>query len=93
MDTIKILDKLEVGMPLIVTTASQGMTIRDVCLYMGKDGEGRYTFLADDLHMFAYSQKYIIDHVKVETEIQYGADLCQIADLCQYVINNYKGGK
>ena len=72
MNSIEILNDLEVGMPVIVTTKGQCCIMRDVCLYMGKDKEDRYNFFNNNdgiTGVFAYSTKYIIDHVTIETEI------------------------
>lgn len=95
MNSIKILDNLEVGMPVIVTTENQGYIMRKVCLYMGKDKENRYNFFDDDdgITGFAYSTKYIIDCVTIETEMNYTADLCTAAELCKKVIEIAKGVK
>lgn len=94
MNSIKILDNLEVGMPVIVTTKGQCCIMRDVCLYMGKDKEDRYNFFNNNdgiTGVFAYSTKYIIDHVTIETEINDTTDLCTVAELCEKVKENAKG--
>lgn len=93
METIEILNNLEVGTPLIVTTESQGYIIRSVCIYVGKDEDGLYNFFDNSgvTGIFTYSPRYITDHVTVETELKYAADLCTVASLLEIILE--KNGK
>ena len=88
MDTIKLLDSLEVGMPLVITTKYLGVpAMREACLYAGKDKNGRYNFFDDSgiTGIFAYSTKFIQDNVIIETEINHVDDMLEIADLCEKI--------
>lgn len=85
MDAIKLLDKLEAGMPLIVTTKWQGLTMRKVSLYAGNDGMGKYTFI-DDSGIYQLTTGYIKEHCKISQELDQDTDLYEVVELCNKVI-------
>lgn len=80
MDTIKLLDNMEVGMPLIVTTKWQDLTIREVSLYAGNDGMGKYSFI-DDSGVYQCTAGYIKDHVTIQTELDTDEDIWKLSKL------------
>lgn len=88
MDTIKLLNKLEVGIPLIVTTKWQGSTIRKVSLYGGTDGAGAYNFI-DDTGAYRMTTGYIREHCTISQELDQEEDLFEVVKL----IDKVKGGK
>lgn len=84
MDTIKLLDSLEVGMPLVVTTKWQDITTRKVSLYGGTDGAGKYRFI-DDSGVYQCTTGYIRDHVMIQTELDQDEDLFEVVKLINKV--------
>ena len=84
MDTIKLLNSLEVGIPLIVTTTYQGITRRKVTLYGGTRGDGVYHFM-DDSGIYGCSIGYIKDHVTVSQELDQENDIYELARLTDEV--------
>lgn len=87
MDTIKLLNNLEVGIPLIVTTTWQGLTMRKVTIYAGTDGMGTYNFV-DDNGPYRMTTGYIKEHCKISQELDQD-DLYEVVKL----IDKVKGVK
>lgn len=87
MDAIKLLDSLEAGMPLVVTTTWQGLTMRKVSLYAGNDGMGTYNFV-DDNGPYRMTTGYIKEHCKISQELDQD-DLYEVVKL----IDKVKGVK
>jgi hypothetical protein len=86
MDTIKLLDSLEVGMPLIVTTKWSGVpAMRKVSIYGGTDGIGKYTFI-DDSGIYQLTTGYIKDHCYISQELDQDTDLYEVVKLCNKII-------
>lgn len=90
MDTIKLLDNMETGMPVIVTTKWQGLTTRKVSLYAGNDGMGKYSFI-DDSGIYQCTAGYIRDHVTIQTELDQDEDLYTVVQLCNKVKREGRG--
>ena len=88
MDTIKLLNNLEVGMPLIVTTKWQNLISRKVTLYAGTNGMGVYDFI-DDTGPYRMTTGYIKDHVQISQELDQEDDIFTLTKL----IDKVKGGK
>lgn len=88
MDAIKLLDNLEAGMPLVVTTTGQGVTMRKVSLYGGNDGMGKYTFI-DDNGIYQLTTGYIKEHCTINQELDQENDLYELTKL----IDKMEGGK
>lgn len=88
MDAIKLLDSLEVGMPLVITTTWQGLTMRKVSIYAGTDGIGKYTFI-DDSGIYQLTTGYIKEHCKISQELDQEDDIFILTKL----IDKVKGGK
>lgn len=88
MDAIKLLNSLEAGMPLVVTTTWQGLTMRKVSIYAGTDGMGRYTFI-DDSGIYQLTIGYIKEHCKISQELDQEDDIFTLTKL----IDKVKGGK
>lgn len=85
MDTIKLLNSLEAGMPLVVTTTWQGLTMRKVTIYAGTDGMGTYTFV-DDNGPYRMTTGYIKEHCKISQELDQDTDLYKVVELCNKII-------
>jgi hypothetical protein len=85
MDAIKLLDKLETGMPLVITTTWQGLTMRKVNIYAGNDGMGKYTFI-DDSGIYQLTIGYIKEHCKISQELDQDTDLYEVVELCNKII-------
>lgn len=85
MDTIKLLDSLETGMPLAITTTWQGVTMRKISIYAGTDGMGKYTFI-DDSGMYQLTTGYIKDHITISQELDQDTDLYEVVQLCNKII-------
>lgn len=88
MDTIKLLNSLEVGMPLIVTTKWQDLISRKVTLYGGTKGDGIYNFI-DDTGAYRMTTGYIKEHCKISQELDQENDLYELTKL----IDKAKGGE
>lgn len=88
MDAIKLLDSLEVGMPLIVTTKWQNLISRKVTLYGGTNGMGQYNFI-DDTGAYRMTTGYIKEHCKISQELDQEDDIFTLTKL----IDKVKGGK
>ena len=88
MDTIKLLNKLEVGIPLIVTTKWQDLISRKVTLYGGTDGSGTYNFI-DDTGAYKMTTGYIREHCTISQELDQEEDLFKVVKL----IDKVKGGE
>lgn len=84
MDTIKLLNKLEVGIPLIVTTKWQDLISRKVTLYGGTDGAGTYNFI-DDTGVCKMTTGYIKDHCTISQELDQEEDLFEVVKLIDKV--------
>lgn len=84
MDTIELLNSMEVGMPLIITTKWQDITTRSVSLYAGTDGAGIYNFI-DDTGLYRMTTGYIRDHVTIQTTLDREEDLFEVVKLCDRV--------
>lgn len=80
MDTIKLLDNLEIGTPLVVTTTYQNIIRRKVTLYGGTQDPGVYNFL-DDSGVYRMTAGYIRDHITISRELDQENDLCELAQL------------
>ena len=85
MDTIKLLNSLEKGMPLIVTTKWQDLTMRKVTIYAGTDGMGTYNFV-DDNGPYRMTAGYIREHCTISQELDQDTDLYEVAELCNKII-------
>lgn len=85
MDTIKLLDSLEAGMPLVVTTTWQGLTMRKVTIYAGTDGMGTYNFV-DDNGPYRMTTGYIKEHCTISQELDQEGDLYEVVELCNKII-------
>lgn len=88
MDAIKLLNNLEVGMPLIITTKWQNLISRKVTLYGGTDGMGTYNFI-DDTGSYRMTTGYIREHCKISQELDQDDDIFTLTKLIEKV----KGGK
>lgn len=88
MDTIKSLNKLEVGTPLIITTKWQDLISRKVTLYCGTDGMGTYNFM-DDTGSYRMTTGYIREHCKISQELDHDEDIITLTKL----IKKVKGGE
>ena len=85
MNAIKLLNNLEKGMPLVVTTTWQGLTMRKVTIYAGTDGMGIYNFV-DDNGPYRMTTGYIKEHCKISQELDQDTDLCEVVKLCNTII-------
>ena len=90
MDAIKLLNSLEVGIPLIVTTKWQDLTMRKVTIYAGTDGMGTYNFV-DDNGPYRMTTGYIKEHCKISQELDQDTDLCEVVQLCNKIIREGRG--
>ena len=90
MNAIKLLNDLEKGMPLIVTTTWQGLTMRKVTIYAGTDGMGTYNFV-DDNGPYRMTTGYIKEHCKISQELDQDTDLCEVVQLCNKIIREGRG--
>ena len=90
MDTIKLLNSLEAGMPLVVTTTWQGLTMRKVSIYAGTNGAGTYNFI-DDTGVYKMTIGYIKEHCKISQELDQDTDLYEVVELCNKVIREGRG--
>ena len=88
MDAIKLLNNMEVGTPLIVTTKWQDLTYREVTLYAGTDGMNTYNFV-DDTGSYRMTAGYIREHCTIETTLETDEDICELTKL----IKKVKGGE
>lgn len=84
MDTIKLLDSLEAGMPLIVTTKWQDSISRKVSIYAGTDGMGTYNFV-DDNGPYRMTTGYIKEHCTISQELDQEGDLYDLVALINKV--------
>ena len=80
MNNIKLLNKLEVGTPLIVIIKDQGITIREVSLYGGTDDEGIYIFI-DNGGIYKLTTRYIKKHCTISQELDGEFDLYELYQL------------
>ena len=90
MDAIKLLDKLETGMPLVITTTWQGLTMRKVSIYAGTDGMGKYTFI-DDSGIYQLTAGYIKEHCKISQELDQDEDFYDLVALINKVKREGRG--
>ena len=88
MDAIKLFNNIEVGIPLIVTTKWQDLTMRKVTIYTGTDGMGTYNFI-DDNGPYRMTTGYIKEHCKISQELDQEDDIFILTKL----IDKVKGGK
>ena len=84
MNIIKLLDNMEVGTPLIVTTKWQNITIRKITLYAGNNEIGKYNFIDDTGH-YIMTPGYIRDHVTIQTELDQDEDLWELSKLLRKI--------
>lgn len=84
MDTIKLLDSLEVGMPLIVTTKWQNGESRNVTLYAGTKDDGIYNFI-DLGGSYKCTIRYIKEHMTISQELDHEDDIFILAKLIDRV--------
>lgn len=84
MDTIKLLDSLEVGMPLIVTTKWQDIISRKVTLFAGANEDGTYNFI-DDSGIYQLTTGYIKEHCTISQELDQEGDLYDLVALINKV--------
>ena len=85
MDAIKLLDSLEAGMPLVVTTTWQGfLTMRKVTIYAGTDGMGTYNFV-DDNGPYRMTTEYIKEHCTISQELDGEDDLLKLTKIIKKV--------
>ena len=90
MDAIKLLNNIEVGIPLIVTTTWQGLTMRKVTIYAGTDEMGTYNFV-DDNGPYRMTTGYIKEHCTISQELNQDTDLCEVVQLCNKIIREGRG--
>ena len=83
MDTIKLLNSLEVGMPLIVTTKWQNIITRKATLYAGTRGDGIYNFI-DDTGIYKMTTGYIQENCHI-SQILDQDDLYEVVKLIDKV--------
>ena len=88
MDAIKLLNNIEVGIPLIVTTKWQDLISRKVTIYAGTDGMGIYDFIDND-NSYRMTAGYIREHCTIKTTLETDEDICDLTRL----IKKVKGGK
>jgi len=84
MDAIKLLNSLEKGMPLVVTTTWQGLTMRKVSIYGGTDGIGKYTFI-DDSGIYQLTTGYIKEYCTISQELDREDDLLKLTKIIKEV--------
>ena len=84
MDIIKLLDNMEVGIPLIVTTKWQDLISRKVTIYAGTDGMGIYNFV-DDNGPYRMTTGYIEEHWAISQELDQDTDLYEVVQLCNKI--------
>lgn len=84
MDKIKLLNKMEVGIPLILITTWQDKTFRKPTLYAGTDGYGLYYFI-DDTGRYKCTIGYIREHIQILTELETDEDIAEIVKLNQKI--------
>ena len=85
MNAIKLLDNMEVGTPLIVTTKWQDLISRKVTIYAGTDGMGIYDFIDND-NSYRMTAGYIREHCTISQELDQDTDLCEVVKLCNKII-------
>ena len=90
MDAIKLLNNIEVGIPLIVTTTWQGLTMRKVTIYAGTDGMGTYNFV-DDNGPYRMTTGYIKEHCTISQELDQEGDLYDLVALINKVKREGRG--
>lgn len=84
MDIIKLLDNMEVGMPLIITTKWQDLISRKVTIYAGTDGMNIYDFIDND-NSYRMTAGYIREHCTIETTLETDEDICELTKLIKKV--------
>ena len=84
MDTIKLLNSLEVGTPLVVTTTYQDMTMREITLFCGANDDGTYNFIDCDCS-YRMTPRYIKEHCTISQELDQENDLYELAQLTDKV--------
>lgn len=84
MNTIKLLDSLEVGTPLIVTTKWQHGESRNVTLYGGTAGDGIYNFI-DFGGVYKCTIGYIRDHLTISKTLDREDDIFTLVKLIDQV--------
>ena len=90
MDTIKLLNSLEVGMPLIVTTKWQDIISRKVTLFAGANEDGTYNFI-DDSTAYKMTPRYIKEHCNISQELDQEGDLYDLVALINKVKREGRG--
>lgn len=90
MDAIKLLDSLEAGMPLIVTTKWQDIISRKVTLFAGTDGMGTYNFV-DDNGPYRMTTGYVKEHCTISQELDQEGDLYDLVALINKVKREGRG--
>ena len=90
MDTIKLLDSLEAGTPLIVVIKWLGVpTTRKVTLYAGTKGDGIYNFI-DDTGAYRMTTGYIQERCHISRELDQDTDLYEVVKLCNKIRKEVK---
>ena len=84
MDAIKLLNNIEVGIPLIVTTKWQDLISRKVTIYAGTDGMGIYNFV-DDNGPYRMTTEYIKEHCTISQELDGEDDLLKLTKIIKKV--------
>lgn len=90
MDAIKLLNNIEVGIPLIVTTKWQDLISRKVTIYAGTDGMGIYNFV-DGNGPYRMTTGYIKEHCTISQELDQDTDLYEVVKLCNKIIREGRG--
>lgn len=80
MNIIKLLNNMEVGTPLILTTKWQDEAHRRPTIYAGTDGEGLYYFI-DNTGKYKCTIGYIRNHIQIKTKLETNEDIIEIAEL------------
>lgn len=85
MDSIKLLNKIKVGTPLIVTTKWQDRVTREVTLYGGTDGMGTYIFVDEACGVWRMTTEYIKEHCTISQELDGEDDLLKLTKIIKEV--------
>ena len=85
MDSIKLLNELKVGTPLIITTKWQDRVTREVALYGGTDGMGTYIFVDEACGVWKITTGYIKEHCTISQELDGEDDLLKLTKIIEKV--------
>lgn len=80
MKTIDILNKMEIGLPIVVILNNK---IRCVSIYLGNNEAGIYKFI-DDSGIYECTTGYIKDHITLD-EIKDDMEVVQVAKLIEKI--------